>query len=40
MVPLKGHVAKDLAPVYERILSLGRRPVADQSVETNSLIEE
>jgi hypothetical protein len=40
MVPLKGRVVKDLAPIYEGILSLGRRPVADQAGETNSLIEE
>jgi hypothetical protein len=40
IVPLKGHLVKDLAPIYGGILALCRKPGADQSVDTNSLIEE
>jgi hypothetical protein len=40
MVPLKGHLAKDLTQVYQWILSLGRKPGADLSGDTHPLIEE
>ena len=40
MVPLKGHVVKDLAPIYEGILSLNRKPGADLSGDSLPLIEE
>lgn len=40
MVPQKGHIVKDLTPIYERILSLHRRPDAELSGDMLSQIEE